>query len=374
MSGPLVTVGVPVYRGQHALPVTLECLRSQSYPNLDVLVSVDAGDQESARACEPFLRRDPRFRMHVQPSRLGWAANTDWTMRERRGEFYIFQQHDDQVSPTYIADLVTAARRTPRAAICFAEMHCTGLRTMVQRGKALSGSPIGRAEQYMESLDIVPFRGLIRGSALASTSGLLLSDVDPFESFGTEFRFMTELALLGEFQFVAGPTYYKRMHGANLHLKRQNWPEHRKQLAWACLGAWIVEVLVPAGGSPEQSRRLFDTVLTRFLLASGSWSWLRKAGRRLAWSRSKALHPVRVVLDRLRSSEQAVQFLRGRWMFYEAEEREQRAALLRMIFDRLRSGGRFDPSACLQATWDTLEQEANKRFIGSSSDSLSRPS
>jgi glycosyltransferase involved in cell wall biosynthesis len=96
LNSPLVTVGVPVYRGQLELPVTLECLRTQTYPNLDVLISVDAADQESARACEPFLRRDARFRLQVQPSRLGWAGNTDWTMRERRGEFYIFQQHDDQ--------------------------------------------------------------------------------------------------------------------------------------------------------------------------------------------------------------------------------------------------------------------------------------
>ncbi|MEA2883882.1 MAG: hypothetical protein QOH32_3138 [Bradyrhizobium sp.] len=363
MSGPLVTVGVPVYHGQNELPVTLECLRNQTYPNLDVLVAVDAGDLESAKACEPFLRRDCRFRMQVQPSRLGWAANTNWTMRERRGEFYIFQQHDDQVSPGYVADLVTAALRSPGAAICFAEMQCTGLRTMVQRGMALSGSPVDRATKYLETLDIVPFRGLIRGSALAETSGLLLSDVDPFESFGTEFRFMTELALQGEFQFVAGPTYYKRMHGANLHLKRQNWSEHRKQLAWACLAAWIVEALVPAGQSVVESRRLFDVVVARFLIANGSWSWLRKAGRRLAWSRSRALHPLRVVLDRLRSSEQAVQSLRGRWMFYEAESSDQRAALLRIIFERLRCGGRFDPPSSLQTSWEMLEEETRKRFI-----------
>jgi glycosyltransferase involved in cell wall biosynthesis len=363
MSGPLVTVGVPVYHGQNELPVTLECLRNQTYPNLDVLVAVDAGDLESAKACEPFLRRDSRFRMQVQSSRLGWAANTNWTMRERRGEFYIFQQHDDQVSPGYVADLVTAALRSPGAAICFAEMQCTGLRTMVQRGMALSGSPVDRATKYLETLDLVPFRGLIRGSALAETSGLLLSDVDPFESFGTEFRFMTELALLGEFKFVAGPTYYKRMHGANLHLKRQNWSEDRKQLAWASLAAWIVEALVPAGQSIEDSRRLFDAVLARFLIASSSWSWLGKAGRRLAWSRSRALHPLRVVLDRLRSNEQAVQSLRGRWMFYEAQSSDQRAALLRIILERLRCGGRFDPPSSLQVSWEMLEEETRKRFI-----------
>ena len=44
MSGPLVTIGVPVYRGEDDLPVTLECLRTQTYPHLDVLISVDAND------------------------------------------------------------------------------------------------------------------------------------------------------------------------------------------------------------------------------------------------------------------------------------------------------------------------------------------
>jgi hypothetical protein len=49
-------------------------------------------------------------------------------------------------------------------------------------------------------------------------------------------------------------------------------------------------------------------------------------------------------------------------MLYDATTREQRAALLCMIFDRLKSAGRFDPSACLHSTWETLEHEASKRF------------
>ena len=126
MNCPLVTIGVPVYRGRDDLPVTLECLRTQTHPNLDILISVDNGDQDIAQACQPFLRRDTRFRMQVQPKRLGWAGNTDWTMRHRRGEFYIYQQHDDQVSPSYVADLVEAARRMPDASICFAKMQFSG--------------------------------------------------------------------------------------------------------------------------------------------------------------------------------------------------------------------------------------------------------
>ena len=83
MNAPLVTLGVPVYGGKNVLPA-LECLQTQSYPNIEVLVSVDAADQAGAEACQAFVHRDPRFRMHVQPARMGWTEHVAWTIRERR--------------------------------------------------------------------------------------------------------------------------------------------------------------------------------------------------------------------------------------------------------------------------------------------------
>jgi glycosyltransferase involved in cell wall biosynthesis len=364
MKSPLVTIGVPVYQGQDELTVTLECIRTQSYANLDVLISVDAGDQQSAQACLPFLRLDPRFRMHIQSSRLGWAGNTDWTMRERRGAFYIFQQHDDQVSPTYVANLVETALRSPNAAICFAEAHSSGIRTMVSRGFGLSGSPIDRVKAYLETMDCVPFRGLIRSSALASTSGLLLSEFDPFDSYGTEIRLMAQLALWGEFCFVPGPIYYKRLHGKNLHLKRQNWSEQQKQLAWACLAAWMVEVVAPAGRNTEESRDLFDAVLVRFLVPNAPWGWVRAPARLLSSTSSRALQPLRALLARAKRSERILNVVTGRWLMYETRDPEQRAALLHMIFDRLKRAGRLDPLVCLHSTWERLEKETRRRIVG----------
>jgi hypothetical protein len=241
-------------------------------------------------------------------------------------------------------------------------MHSTGLRTLVQPGFALSGTPVERATTYLEKLDHVPFRGLIRGSALASTSGLLLADFNPFDSFGTEIRLLTELALLGEFRFVPGPIYYKRLHGENIHLTRKKWSEQQKLLAWGCLGAWMIEVIVPAGQMPDERWNLLHTVLDRFLVKNDRWRWLRTPARRLAQSRSAALGPFRTVLDRLKKNERLVQATTGRFAVYEADTPERRAALLRVIFDRLRSEGRFDPSALLHSTWEALEDEARKRF------------
>ena len=340
MTNPCVMLGVPVYHGQDTLPVLLECLRTQSYRNIDVLISVDGGDQASAEACQPFLRQDSRFRMHVQSSRLGWAGNTDWTMRQRRGDFYIYQQHDDVLSPTYIADLVEASARWPNAAICFSKLQFTGRRALEICTPSLLGDPTSRALSYLRRLDWVPFRGLIRGSALDKTSGLLVSDFDPFDSLGTEWRFMAELSLLGEFRFVEGPTYFKSLHGENLSAKRGGWSREHWISAYACFAAWMIEVIAPAGGSVPERRHFFKTTVERF------------AGRRrdpLRWMRS-VLRNAPLLASKRKKREKWPNRLRG----LDNISVKERAALLQQIFERLKSGGRFDPRECMNMTWEGL--------------------
>jgi glycosyltransferase involved in cell wall biosynthesis len=348
---PCVTLGVPVYHGQDTLPVLLQCLKTQSYKDIDVLISVDGGDEASAEACKPFLHQDSRFRMHVQPSRLGWAGNTDWTMRHRRGHFYIYQQHDDLLSPTYIADLVEASARWPNAVICFSKLQFTGQLDDDLSIPSLLGDPIARVLGYLRRLDWVPFRGLIRSSALEKTSGLLLSDFDPFDPLGTEFRFMAELSLLGEFRFVEGPTYFKSWHGENLSSKRAGWSRERWITADACFAAWMIEVIAPAGASVRERHRLFKFTLERFAgRERDPLKWIRPALR----NQSKALAPLRIIRDQL--SKKLIAALQAPLpLGLDNISTKERAALLRQVFERLKSGGRFDPLECMNMTWAALE-------------------
>jgi glycosyltransferase involved in cell wall biosynthesis len=355
MTKPLVTVGVPVYRGQDMLPALLECLRTQTYRDLDVLISVDNADHASAEACKPFLQEDSRFRIHVQPLRLGWAGNTDWTMRHRRGSFYIYQQHDDLISPTYIADLVEASARWPNAAICFAKLQFTGLRDEVISSPPNVGAPSRRALSHLHSLDWVPFRGLIRGSALDKTAGLLLSDFDPFDSLGTEHRLMAELALLGEFRFVEGPTYFKSWHGDNLSIKRGAWSKEHWIAANACFAAWMIEVIVPAGASVDERQRFLRVTIERFAGGHDPLAWIRTLWR----TNPKALAPLRMIWERAKRSRKltpAVQVLAAPPppVVYNAAER---STLLRQVIARLKSGSRFDPLDLIDTSWEALESK-----------------
>lgn len=358
--GPLVTIGVPVYQGQDDLPFTLECVRAQTYRNLDVLISVDNADLVSVEAAKPFLS-DPRFRLQVQSRRLGWAGNTDWTIRHRRGEFYIYQQHDDQVSPTYVADLVAGAARYPEASICFSEMQITGTQNLLWRVGSVVGDPITRVLRHLERLDGTPLRGLIRGSALDKTGGL---PVNELESFGSEHRFLAELALAGEFRLVEGPTYYKRLHGNNLHSRILNWPEERRREAWAALAAVLIEVIVPAGHSLEERWALLYAVLDRFLVMRGSVSWLRGPKRWLYKSGNSALIWLRNIVDGLRQSGNLDAWInaRTRHMFCALPDQASRVALLSAILENIRSAEKFDLCTWLETTWSEVERRTARQL------------
>lgn len=357
MTNPLVTVGVPAYRGQDTLPVLLDCLRSQSYRDIDVLISIDGADQASAEACKPHLRQDSRFRMRVQLSRLGWAGNTDWTMRHRRSDFYIYQQHNDLVSPTYIADLVEASARWPNAVICFSKVKLTGRLEAEISAPSLLGDPMGRVLKYLRRLDWVPFRGLILGSALDKTAGLLLSDFDPFDSFGTELRFMAELSLVGEFRLVEGrPTYFKSWHGENLSGKRAGWTREHQITAHACLAAWMIEVIVPAASSVQEKGDLFRITLDRFAGTQGLPEWIASVNHWLRHGESKTAVPLGAIKNQLKRHAWLAEATRGVIPLEEISSKE-RSAITRQIFERLKSGGRFDPRDSMRTTWEALETQ-----------------
>ena len=297
---------------------TLACLQAQTHRELDVLISVDGPDEASVEACRPFLE-DARFRLEVHRERLGWAGNVERTIRARRGGFYTYLQQDDVVSPTMVADLMAAARRWPAASICYAEMDVSGQSTELVRHPPIVGESLARALTHLERLHTSMFRGLIPGWALDQVGPLRSS---PYDDFGGEHPFMAQLALAGEFRLVDGPTYYKRLHGGNLHLSWRRWSPARKRAAWASLAAGMAWAIVPAGGSPRERWRLLFTVLHRFLVKR-----------------------------------------RRRWMYHDLDfTAAGRIAMLAAILREVRADRDLDLPALLDSHWARIERRTTARF------------
>jgi len=110
-SHPLVSVCLTTFNRPHFLAQALESLRSQDYPNFEVLLVDDGSDQPEAMA---FLDQlEPEFKargwriIRQENSYPGAARNTG--ARHAHGEYLLFMDDDDYAEPHEISTFVRVA-------------------------------------------------------------------------------------------------------------------------------------------------------------------------------------------------------------------------------------------------------------------------
>lgn len=207
-----VSIGVPVFEGALTLPETLRSIQEQTFTDIEVLISVDAGDGESEGAIRPFLA-DPRFRLVHQSERRGWAGNLDWLMRQARGEFFCYWQQDDLASQNYIEDLVLGHELNPGSSVTYSDVQWFGASFAREALASLDArGPYQRVLQYLDAQHWIPLRGLIPTALIAALPDWArLCSASPWEN-----GFLAFLAGCGPMVRSEGSLYFKRAH-------RQQW-------------------------------------------------------------------------------------------------------------------------------------------------------
>src|SRR5687768_7933447 len=93
-ASPRIMLAMPLFHGWEHVEQTLESIRKQTYRNYRLLISVDGGDQRSHDACLRFAD-DPRVKLVLHETRLGWAGNINWLVGQLREDYFCYWQHDD---------------------------------------------------------------------------------------------------------------------------------------------------------------------------------------------------------------------------------------------------------------------------------------
>ena len=149
-----------------------ETLRSIQNANASALrgdhLAGRPGPGARKRCAAPFLS-DPRFRLIVQPCRLGWVGNINWLMSQVATPCWCYQQQDDLLDPPLSR---RAARRTrrdaPEAAVVYCDIEAFGEYSSDDRPVVRYRQPPRRASSRFctNIMPAVAFRGLTRAEAL----------------------------------------------------------------------------------------------------------------------------------------------------------------------------------------------------------------
>jgi hypothetical protein len=255
-----VTIGIPIYRGKLFLEESLASVRNQTYPDIEVIMSLDGPDAECEEICHQFLA-DSRFRLVIQPERLGWMPHTNLLMSQVQTEFWHLQEQDDVIEPTFLETLTHYAAAHPNVAATYTDLRTFGTMDTHMEMSPVIGSPVMRQMKLIhEHFPGVAPLGLIRTDALRLSGGLQANE---FENFAADTSLMSGLARWGELLRIPLELYRKRVHAKSTHATWWDWPMDRRFEAWQvhCLDMLRQALLVD--GTVQDRRLLWLAVIER---------------------------------------------------------------------------------------------------------------
>jgi glycosyltransferase involved in cell wall biosynthesis len=223
-----VTICVPVFEGAAFVAETLSAIQEQRHADLTVLVSDDASGDGSADVCRAFAG-DSRFRITVQPSRLGWIEHCNWLLRRVDSELACIVSHDDILEPDHIASLVACLEAEPDTMVAFTDIRVFGLLEHVESQDSIVGTPAERLRAFIAThFDGTAFHALVRRPALEAAGGLRGNAMD---HFAADVSWLGRLAYAGNFRRVPEALYRKRRRAESVSLQWV-WSHERWADAW----------------------------------------------------------------------------------------------------------------------------------------------
>ena len=125
-------VGIPVYNGDWYIAQSIESMLSQTFEDLEVIISDNASTDRTERICRKYAGRDPRVRYYRSDVNRGASWNHNRVVELARGQFFRWQCHDDYSDPTLIEKcLAVVEERSEGRVVLFPVCSCRRARQAV---------------------------------------------------------------------------------------------------------------------------------------------------------------------------------------------------------------------------------------------------
>lgn len=115
-----VTLCIPAYRAAAFLAATIDSALAQTWPAVEIVVSIDPCDDGTAEIAEGYARRG--VRVVRQPVRGGWIGNTNAAFTLADTPYAMYLPHDDIIHPRYVEACMAALDAHPEAVLAYSDV------------------------------------------------------------------------------------------------------------------------------------------------------------------------------------------------------------------------------------------------------------
>lgn len=105
----LISVIIPVYNAEKYISCCIQNILSQSYSNLEIIIVDDGSIDSSYEVIKTYTIVDPRIKLYKKENG-GASSARNYGLDHALGEYIVFVDIDDGVSPNYIENLYLAAK------------------------------------------------------------------------------------------------------------------------------------------------------------------------------------------------------------------------------------------------------------------------
>jgi glycosyltransferase involved in cell wall biosynthesis len=210
-SAPTLTVGVPVFNMGSYLEAAVESVLTQSFTDLEVLISDNASTDETESVGRSLAARDDRVTYRRNARNLGLSANNNLLVPLARGRLFKWAPADDELLPGYLERCVAAVDADPTVVLAYPRT-----RFVDGEGKPLDLHDPGYRLESDDPADRLEYAILANqfanaGLGVIRTDALRRTRLLPRYA-GGDFRLLAELSLQGKFVEVPEELYLRRIH------------------------------------------------------------------------------------------------------------------------------------------------------------------
>ncbi|MBD2253136.1 glycosyltransferase [Nostoc parmelioides FACHB-3921] len=116
---PLVSICIPTYNGEAFIEMALQSIESQSYNNIEIIISDDDSTDEIIRKINHFLGNTKRTINVLTHERYGLANNWNFCISQAQGKYIKFLFQDDILEPDAIKKMVALAEEDEEIGLVF---------------------------------------------------------------------------------------------------------------------------------------------------------------------------------------------------------------------------------------------------------------
>ena len=114
---PRLSIGLPVYNGEHLLADSIEALLGQSYEDFELIISDNASTDGTADICRRYARQDSRIRYIRQSRDIGRVPNHNFLIEQARAELFKWAACDDLYARELLERCVGALDEYPQVVL-----------------------------------------------------------------------------------------------------------------------------------------------------------------------------------------------------------------------------------------------------------------